>query len=215
MSRPVFDRVFAFPPNRETLGGTAYFVLDPTVGNILIDCPALTDSNQDFLDRHGVGTIVITHRDGIGQIRRLQAQYSASLIIQEQEAYKLPNLDPVTFRQRHSLSATAELIWTPGYSPGSACLYLEDEGGILFTGRHLLPDNAGQPMPLRLAKTFHWYRQLNSVAQLCDRFTPQSLQYICPGANTGFLRGERVINDAYARLCALDLDQERSRAVAL
>jgi hypothetical protein len=37
------------------------------------------------------------------------------------------------------------------------------------------------------------------------RFTPETLQYICPGANTGFLRGQRVINRAYQRLAALDL----------
>jgi hypothetical protein len=26
--RPVFDTVFAFPPNRDTQGGTAYFIVD-------------------------------------------------------------------------------------------------------------------------------------------------------------------------------------------
>ncbi|MGB3612637.1 MAG: hypothetical protein WBA10_02500 [Elainellaceae cyanobacterium] len=215
MPRPVFDTVFAFLPNRDTLGGTSYFVRDADAGNVLIDCPPLTDDNQTFLEHHGVDLMVITHRDGIGQIRRLQAQFTCPLIIQEQEAYKLPNLEPVTFQNSHSLSPSAKLIWTPGYSPGSACLYLQQEGGILFTGRHLLPNSAGQPMPLRLAKTFHWYRQLNSVAQLRDRFTAQTLQYICPGANTGFLRGERMISEAYTHLQALDLEQERSRVVPL
>jgi hypothetical protein len=44
------------------------------------------------------------------------------------------------------------------------------------------------------------------VAKLRDRFSDQSLTYICPGANTGFLRGKRVIGNAYPQLMDLDLD---------
>jgi hypothetical protein len=40
---------------------------------------------------------------------------------------------------------------------------------------------------------------------LLERFTPETLQYICPGANTGFIRGKRVIDNAYERLGSLDL----------
>ena len=39
LPRSVSETIFAFPPNRETLGGTAYLLLEPS-GNILIDCPA-------------------------------------------------------------------------------------------------------------------------------------------------------------------------------
>ena len=60
-------------------------------------------------------------------------------------------------------------------------------------------------MPLRTAKTFHWRRQLRSVAQLRDRFSPETLSLICPGASTGFLRGQRGIEAAYRQLAALDL----------
>lgn len=215
MVRPVLDPIFCFAPNRDTLGGTAYFVLDSVAGNLLIDCPALTDENQAFLNQHGVDKIVITHRDGIGQIRRLQEQFACPLFIQEQEAYKLLNLPRQTFHQHQPLGAGAELIWTPGYSPGSTCVYLPQQGGILFTGRHLLPDTSGQPKPLRLAKTFHWYRQLESVAKLRDRFDSQTLAYICPGANTGFLRGAKVIDSAYNHLQNLDLEQERCRTVPI
>ena len=70
----------------------------------------------------------------------------------------------------------------------------------MFTGRHLLPDQQGNPVPLKLEKTFHWGRQLQNVAQLCDRFSPDTLHYICPGANTGFLRGKGLIDQAYERL---------------
>jgi hypothetical protein len=61
-------------------------------------------------------------------------------------------------------------------------------------------------MPLRTAKNFHWFRQLQSVAALRDRFTGDTLHYICPGANTGFLRGKGVIDRAYQYLSELDLE---------
>ena len=73
-------------------------------------------------------------------------------------------------------------------------------------GRHLLPNQQGDPVPLRISKTFHWPRQIDSVRQLCDRFSTETLQAICPGANTGFLRGERWIDRAYERLMLLDLE---------
>jgi hypothetical protein len=45
------------------------------------------------------------------------------------------------------------------------------------------------------------------VGKLRDRFSNETLAYLCPGANTGFLRGKRVISNAYEHLLELDLDQ--------
>jgi len=59
---------------------------------------------------------------------------------------------------------------------------------------------------LRIRKTFHWSRQLQSVKFLIDQFSQETLQYICPAANTGALRGKRVIESAYDQLAFLDLD---------
>jgi glyoxylase-like metal-dependent hydrolase (beta-lactamase superfamily II) len=204
--RPVIDNIFAFPPNRDTLGGTSYFIVR-NEGNILIDCPALEQTNLDFLRSHnGVRWLVITHRGAIGKTTELQQALGCEIIIQEQEAYLLPGLTVTTFTQEFSLSSTARVIWTPGHSPGSSCLYYSDLGGVLFSGRHLIPNQQGEPVPLRTAKTFHWPRQIKSTQFLIERFTPETLQYICPGANTGFLRGKRVIDQAYQRLASLDLE---------
>jgi hypothetical protein len=60
-------------------------------------------------------------------------------------------------------------------------------------------------MPLRTSKTFHWLRQLKSVKLLSDRFTPQTLTYLCPGANTGYLRGKSCIDQAYQKITNLNL----------
>ena len=199
------ESIFAFPPNRDTLGGTSYFIVR-NEGNILIDCPALDQTNQDFLQRHGgVRWLFITHRGAIGKTAEFQQTFGCEVLIQEQEAYLLPGLTVTTFRQEFALDAATQVIWTPGYSPGSSCLYYSELGGILFSSRHLLPNPQGELVPLRTAKTFHWPRQIQSIQFLLERFTPETLQYICPGANTGFLRGRRVVDQAYQHLASLDL----------
>lgn len=200
----IWDNVFAFPPNRDTLGGTAYFIVE-NEGNILIDCPAWDETNQNFLcSLGGVRSLFLTHRGAISKTKEIQEFFNCDILIQEQEAYLLPGLRVTTFEQEFTLSPLTQAIWTSGHSPGSACLYYH-QGRVLFSGRHLLPNQQGEPVPLRTVKTFHWHRQIKSVQFLLDRFTPETLQYICPGANTGFLRGKRAIAQAYEQLANLDL----------
>ncbi|MBN3962738.1 MBL fold metallo-hydrolase [Nostoc sp. NMS8] len=199
------ESIFAFPPNRDTLGGTSYLIVR-NEGNILIDCPALEQTNQDFLQTHGgVRWLFLTHRGAIGKTAEFQQTFGCEVLVQEQEAYLLPGLTVTTFRQEFTLDAATQVIWTPGHSPGSSCLYYSELGGILFSGRHLVPNHQGGAVPLRTAKTFHWPRQIQSLQLLLKSFTPETLRYICPGANTGFLRGKRVIDQAYQRLASLDL----------
>jgi glyoxylase-like metal-dependent hydrolase (beta-lactamase superfamily II) len=199
------EGIFAFPPNRDTLGGTSYFIVR-NEGNILIDCPTLEPTNQDFLRSHGgVRWLFLTHRGAIGKTAEIQQTFESEVLIQEQEAYLLPGLTLTTFGQEFTLNSTIQVIWTPGHTPGSSCLYYSDLGGVLFSGRHLVPNQQGEPVALRSAKTFHWPRQIKSLQFLLERFTPETLQYICPGANTGFLRGKRVIDQTYQRLASLDL----------
>ncbi|OKH19647.1 MBL fold metallo-hydrolase [Hydrococcus rivularis NIES-593] len=205
--RVILESLFAFPPNRETLGGSAYFIVEKA-GNILIDCPASDEENLRFLqEKGGVRWLFVTHRGGIGKkVKQMQAVLGCEVLIQEQEAYLLPEVDVTSFEREFSLSPNCYAIWTPGHSPGSSCLYWSYYGGVLFSGRHLLPDREGKPVPLRTAKTFHWYRQLRSIEALRDRYSHETLHYICPGANTGFLRGKGVIEQAYQGLLELDLE---------
>lgn len=218
--RPVLDHVFAFPPNRETMGGTAYFIVgndsSDQAANILVDCPAWTESTQNFLlAQGGVRWLFLTHRGAIAQVKAIVKALQCQVLIQEQEAYLLPNLSPQTFHHTYALNEFSQAIWTPGYSPGSACLYHQRYSGILFTGRHLLPTSAGALQPLRFSKTFHWPRQIMSLQHLLDRFNPETLQYICPGANTGFLRGAGTVTQAYQKLQTLDLTALRAAQVPI
>ncbi len=101
-------------------------------------------------------------------------------------------------------------MWTSGHSPGSACLYYSPFGGVLFSGRHLLPAPDGKLKPLKTAKTFHWRRQTQNVQSLLTKFSPETLSWICPGANIGFLRGKLAVDQAYQRLSQLDLNTRSS-----
>jgi glyoxylase-like metal-dependent hydrolase (beta-lactamase superfamily II) len=206
--RPVFEDIFAFSPNRDTMGGTAYLIRG-TEGNenILVDCPAWDQTSQDFLlEQGGVRWLFLTHRGGKGRVREIQQKFGCEVLIQEQEAYLLPGIELTQFQQEFQINQQCRAIWTSGHSPGSACLYCDRHGGILFTGRHLLPNQQGEPIPLRISKTFHWPRQIRSIQRIIEQFRPETLSFICPGANTGFLRGKRTIDQAYQRLAQLDLD---------
>ncbi len=190
--------VFAFPPNRNTLGGTAYLIQEST-GNVLVDCPTWNEANLDFIQAQGgVHSLCITHRSAIAEVQKLQKDLSCLVVIQEQEAYLLPNVTLTTFQYEYAVTPQSFMIWTPGHSPGSSCLYHLQ--GSLFTGRHLLPSPSGTLMPIQNRNTFHWPRQLRSVQNLLERFTPETLQYVCPGGNLGFLRGQRFMDHAYQRL---------------
>ncbi len=205
LPQTIWNNVLAFPPNRDTLGGTAYFIVR-NEGNILIDCPTWDETNQEYLrSLGGVRWLFLTHRGAIGKAREFQSAFDCEILFQEQEAYLLPGLEIAAFRQELNLGNSVQILWTPGHSPGSSCLYYPSEGGVLFSGRHILPNQLGEPVPLRTSKTFHWFRQLQSIQLLLDRFTPETLNYICPGANTGYLRGKRAIARAYQQLARLDL----------
>jgi glyoxylase-like metal-dependent hydrolase (beta-lactamase superfamily II) len=222
------ETIWAFPPNRETFGGTAYLIVEnsqnisqnvsqsivqaPT-GNILIDCPGWGEETQAFLEQNGgVAWLVLTHRQGMSPAAAMiQKQFGCRVLVQEQEAYLLPDVAVTTFSNGTDITPNLNVFWTPGYSPGSACVYYQTHG-VLFTGRHLLPDTSGNPQPLRTAKTFHWPRQLNNVQQILVRFNDESLPYICPGANTGFLRQQRVIDHAYSKLEQLNFSTLRQAA---
>ncbi|QLL29863.1 MBL fold metallo-hydrolase [Thermosynechococcus sichuanensis E542] len=204
--RLVLPMVYGFPPNRETLGGTAYLIVEND-GNTLIDSPPWTESSQNWLrEQGGVQRLILTHRGAIARVREMQRTFNCEVIIHAQEAYLLPQVTVTPFNHHLAIGETLEILWTPGHSPGSACVYWSGQGGVLFTGRHLLPTPTGELAPIKTATTFHWPRQLRSVEALKAFCRDKSLSYLCAGANIGFLRGTLAIANAQAVLQGIPLD---------
>lgn len=210
--RLILDGIYAFPPNRETLGGTAYYLPSQQA---LIDCPFWEEGVKSFLTKQGgVQYLILTHRGGIGtKVRAIQEYFNCSVIIQEQEAYLLPEVSVTSFEEEYRVNEDVEVIWTCGFSPGSSCVYYRPLGGVLFTGRHLVPDKKANPIPLRTLKTFHWFRQLQNLEKLKDRFSSETLQYLCPASHTGFLRKKGYIDHAYAKIEEIHLSSYKQQSL--
>lgn len=209
--RQVLEHLWLFAPNRETLGGSAWWLETPDLegcSGLLIDCPGLSEANLDFLKQRGPGRLVLTSRDGHGRTRRFQDALGWPVSLQEQEAYLLPNvagLEP--FGSEHSLGPGYHLRWTPGPTPGSAVLLADralNGAPLLFCGRLLSPVAEGQARPLRTRRSFHWGRWLRSLEALKDWLPSSAPVALASGAGLGALRGEALIADAQKQLEALD-----------
>ena len=215
----VLPGLWLFAPNRDTQGGSAW-LLETTDLDLLIDCPALSEANLAFLIARGrrgagalAGRIVLTGRDGHGRCRRLQERLGWPVVVQEQEAYLVPGVDPlVVFGPSLDLAPGIRLLWTPGPSPGSCVLHAaasaSPAGEGLFCGRLLVPVGPGALAPLRRGGTFHWSRQLASVERLRTWLPADSPAWLATGAGLGALRGGRIVNEAAALLAALRLDPD-------
>ncbi len=107
----------ALPP-AGAAGGTAW-LLELRGGLLLVDCPALTTANLAFLETRrqasgDSGWIVLTSREGHGKVARLRERLPWPVLVQEQEAYLLPNLPGLTpWGREHALTEGLQLLWTP------------------------------------------------------------------------------------------------------
>lgn len=212
--QPVAPGLWLFAPSRESQGGSAW-LLETAAADLLIDCPAFTRANLQFLAGRPrpacQAWILLTGRDGHGRCRRLQQALGWPVLVQEQEAYLLPGVDPLhTFASEHQLDPDVRLLWTPGPSPGACVVHVSPLGGAgpdgLFCGRLLVPVAPARVAPLRLRATFHWGRQLRSVERLRQWLPDGSPDWIASGAGLGALRGPKLVEQGASLIRDLDLE---------
>jgi hypothetical protein len=206
--REVLPGLWLFAPNRDSRGGSSW-LLETGTGAVLIDVPGFTDANLSFLGARS-GRIVLTGRDGHGRCRRLQERLGWPVLVQEQESYLLPGVEPLaTFSQDHRLSDGQRLLWTPGPSPGACVLHAFGAGAggadLLFCGHLLVPVGPDRLGPLRRRRTFHWPRQLASLERLRAWLPSGSPTWIATGAGLGALQGGKLVSDGARLLLDLDL----------
>jgi len=135
-ARPVRDGLWLFAPNRDSQGGSAWWLEGPGpdgAGGCLIDCPAYTEANLELLRRRGEGRILLTSREGHGRVRRFQEALGWPVLVQEQEAYLLPGVQRLQcFGAELALAPGLQLLWTPGPTPGAAVVLAQ--GGARTLG---------------------------------------------------------------------------------
>ena len=187
--------LWLFPPNRDCQGGSSWW-LDVEPEPVLIDCPPLTQASLSALQElAGSRTprILLTSREGHGRLRRVQERLGWPVLLQEQEAYLLPNTSPLdTFAADHGTISGLQMLWTPGPTPGS-CVVHAPSAELLFCGRLLTPLAPGRLGPLRHGRTFHWPRQLASLERLRAWLPPEARPALASGAGLGALRGEHLV----------------------
>ncbi|MEN9767936.1 MBL fold metallo-hydrolase [Vulcanococcus sp.] len=206
--RQVQEHLWLFAPNRDCMGGSAWWLETADGGGVLVDCPGLTQANLSFLSERPAGQIVLTSREGHGRLRRLQSSLGWPVFVQEQEAYLLPGLAVETYGSEQHLAPGLRLRWTPGPTPGSAVLLADaqtDQPAVLFCGRLLSPVAPGQALPLRTRRSFHWGRWIQSLQDLQAWIPADPALQLASGAGLGALRGEALIASFQEQLTRLDL----------
>ena len=188
--------LWLFPPNRDSQGGSSWW-LETGDAPALIDCPPLTEATITALEQLAQGRparILITSREGHGRLRRLQERFGWTVLVQQQEAYLLPDVKPlITFSDTHALAGGLHLLWTPGPTPGSCVVHAAAPANLLFCGRLLTPIAPGRLAPLRHGRTFHWPRQLRSLQRLRQWLPSNASPDLASGAGLGALRGEQLV----------------------
>ena len=187
--------LWLFPPNKDCQGGSSWW-LEANPEPVLIDCPPLTQASLRALQELAgsrAPRILLTSREGHGRLRRVQERLGWPVLVQEQEAYLLPNVSPLdTFAADHATISGLQMLWTPGPTPGSCVIYAPS-AELLFCGRLLTPLAPGRLGPLRHGRTFHWPRQLVSLERLRAWLPPEASPALASGAGLGALRGEHLV----------------------
>ena len=136
----------------------------------LIDCPKATEEVINDLKELSGGIcpkVVLTNRDAHHEASILNRKLGWPLIVQEQEAYLLPNVENLeTFSDQLTISSAGRVLWTPGPTPGSCVLHVSPPWNVLFCGRLLIPISIDELLPLRTKSTFHWSSQEKSLINL-------------------------------------------------
>jgi glyoxylase-like metal-dependent hydrolase (beta-lactamase superfamily II)/ferredoxin len=117
-------------------GGNA-FVVRGAAGNVLVDSPRFTSALQAWIESlGGIATILLTHRDDVGDAERYAEAFGAEVAIHAADADAAPFADRIlTGVDPHEVVPGVLAIPTPGHTEGHVMYLTRD--GTLFTGDSL------------------------------------------------------------------------------
>ncbi len=167
--KKVREGIWVFPPQKDPKGVVSWW-LDSHPVPVLIDCPEVTPEIINDLKKISSGSspeILLTSRNGHGNISLLNKELGWPVLIQEQEAYLLPDTENLKiFSDEFTTNSGLRVLWTPGPTPGSCVGYASSPWNVVFCGRLLIPVAKKQMSSVRTRMTFHWTMQQNSIKKL-------------------------------------------------
>ncbi|KAH7842248.1 hypothetical protein Vadar_003190 [Vaccinium darrowii] len=163
--------------SEKSYGAASYLIIHPE-GNILVDSPRYTErlaSNIETLG--GVRYMFLTHKDDVADHEKWSKRFRCDRILHSKEVefstadveIKLEGNGP------WDLGRDIELVYTPGHSEGSVCLFYKPLK-TLFTGDHLMMNETR----LSIGERYNWFSvpmQLKSVSILVEL----DFEWILPG----------------------------------
>lgn len=150
----------------DTAGGNAFLVQRPG-GNLLVDAPRYTPSLHRTIDGlGGISSILLTHRDDVGDAERYAESFGAEVVIHEADRDAAPFADRILTGHRPVEVAPAMVaVPTPGHTEGHVMYLLDDE--TLFSGDSLAWDPHLRDLwAERLVCWWSWPDQLASLERL-------------------------------------------------
>ena len=138
----IFPNIFAFDRADSTFEGRSYLITYPE-GNIMIDSPDFNDNLVERItEEGGIRWIFITHSDDVGDAKDFRAKFRSQICIHNKDSWSVKDAD-MKFKGGEELAAHAQLIHTPGHTPGSSMLLAKLDQHYLFTGDTILTTAGG------------------------------------------------------------------------
>ncbi|WOK92823.1 hypothetical protein Cni_G01515 [Canna indica] len=164
--------------SEKSYGATSYFITHPE-GNILVDCPRFTERLAHNIEKlGGVRYMFLTHKDDVGDHEKWYNRLKCDRILHSGD---VENYTANVETQLHgegpwSIGTDFELIYTPGHTEGSVCLYYKTLK-VLFTGDHLAKSEESDLSIFEIYNKQTVSLQLKSVRKLLDF----DFEWILPG----------------------------------
>jgi len=163
--------------SEKSYGAASYLIIHPE-GNILVDSPRYTERLASNIETMGgVRYMFLTHKDDVADHEKWSKRFRCDRILHSKDIefstadveIKLEGNGP------WNLGRDIELVYTPGHSEGSVCLFYKPLK-TLFTGDHLFMNETR----LSIGERYNWFSvpmQLKSVRFLLEL----DFEWILPG----------------------------------
>lgn len=164
--------------SEDSFGATAYLVVRDA-GNVLVDSPRFTRGLVRQLEQlGGVATMFLTHRDDVADHAKFRDKFGCERVIHARDVRPSTRGAERVLEGEQPVALADDLlvIPTPGHTPGSACLLVDDT--YLFTGDHLAWSMSMKRVyAFRGACWYDWGVQIESMKRLAEH----RFEHILPG----------------------------------